>query len=56
MVDIKKFLYQCKVALRLTRKPTKEEFGSIVKITGIGILLIGALGFAIQMIKRYIFG
>jgi protein transport protein SEC61 subunit gamma-like protein len=56
MVDLKRFFYQCKVALRLTRKPTKDEFANIVKITGIGILLIGAMGFVIQMIERYIFG
>ncbi|MDI3544137.1 MAG: hypothetical protein PWQ28_418 [Candidatus Woesearchaeota archaeon] len=55
MIDIKKFLYQCKVAIRLTKKPTKEEFQNIVKITALGILIIGAIGFAIQMIGIYLF-
>jgi len=33
--------------LKLARKPTADEYNKIVMITGIGILLIGGLGFAI---------
>lgn len=55
MIDLKKFFYQCKAAIRLTKKPTKEEFQNIVKITALGILIIGAIGFAIQMIGIYLF-
>ena len=33
--------------LKLARKPTTDEYNKIVMITGLGILLIGGLGFAI---------
>jgi len=33
--------------LKLARKPTKDEYNKIVLVTGIGILLIGGLGFLI---------
>ena len=31
--------------LRLTRKPRASEFNETAKITGLGMILIGALGF-----------
>ena len=43
------FLKECKRVLQITKKPTKEEYKVIVKVTGIGILIIGALGFAISI-------
>jgi protein transport protein SEC61 subunit gamma and related proteins len=46
--------------LQLTRKPSNEEFFTISKVAGAGILLIGAIGFAIYLvmvlIPRSIFG
>jgi protein transport protein SEC61 subunit gamma-like protein len=36
--------------LRLTRKPTREEFTMIAKVSGAGILLIGLIGFIIFFI------
>jgi len=36
--------------LKLTRKPTKEEFSMIAKVAGLGILLMGMVGFIIYMI------
>ncbi|MBA1341463.1 MAG: Protein translocase subunit SecE [ANME-2 cluster archaeon] len=33
--------------LRLTRKPTREEFITIAKVAGAGILIIGVMGFII---------
>ena len=34
----------------MTRKPTLEELKVIVKVTGVGILAIGALGFLINVL------
>ena len=34
--------------LRMARRPDKDEYKKIVMITGIGILIIGAAGFAIM--------
>lgn len=46
--------------LQLTRKPSNEEFFTISKVAGAGILLIGVIGFAIYLvmvlIPRSIFG
>ncbi|MCK5659873.1 MAG: protein translocase SEC61 complex subunit gamma [Methanosarcinales archaeon] len=35
--------------LKLTRKPTKEEFSMIAKVAGLGILVMGLVGFIIYM-------
>ena len=36
--------------LKLTRKPSNEEFFTISKVAGAGILLIGVIGFVIYLI------
>lgn len=36
--------------LKMARKPTNEEFNKTSKITGLGIILIGGLGFLIFLI------
>jgi len=36
--------------LKMARKPDQEEFNKVIQITGIGIILIGALGFVIYLI------
>ena len=43
------FLVECRRVWQVTKKPTKEELKVIVKVTGIGILAIGMLGFLINM-------
>ena len=35
--------------LRMARKPTPDEFSRVVVVTGLGLLLIGALGFFIYL-------
>jgi protein transport protein SEC61 subunit gamma-like protein len=40
--------------LKMARKPDKEEFNKVIQITGIGIILIGALGFVIFLIWVYL--
>jgi len=51
---LKRFWHECRRVLKVTRKPTKEEFKLIVKVSGAGILIIGAIGFIIHMIKQLI--
>ena len=34
--------------LRMARKPTGEEFIRVIEITGLGLILIGGLGFLID--------
>ena len=50
-IKIKGFINECARVLRVTKKPDKAEFTSIVKASGLGILIIGLLGFLIQMVK-----
>lgn len=40
--------------LRLSRKPDTKEYTQVAKITGLGILLIGAIGFAIKLVSQLI--
>jgi len=47
---MKKFSWtQYKRVWRLLRKPSKEEFLTISKVSAIGLLVIGAIGFLIAM-------
>jgi len=52
MMKAKRFGKECLRVLRVTKKPTKEEFKTIVKVSGLGILIIGLIGFLIQMAKQ----
>jgi len=52
---IKSFLNECKITLRLTKRPTNEELKTIVQITSIGALIIGTIGFIIRAIFWYVF-
>jgi len=44
------FLKEAYRVLRITKKPTKEEYKMVAKVTGLGILVIGALGFIIATV------
>jgi protein transport protein SEC61 subunit gamma-like protein len=52
---MRRFVSSCKRVLRVARKPDKTEYLEVVKITGLGIILIGLLGFII-MILGYLCG
>ena len=49
---LKTFAIESRRVLAVTRKPTRDEFTTIVKVTGIGILLIGAIGFLLHIMKN----
>lgn len=52
---VKKFIKETLRVLRITKKPGREEYKSIVKVTSIGAALIGALGFVIFLFKQLLF-
>ena len=52
---LKSFIGECFRVLRITKKPDAIEFKTIVKVSGLGILIIGLLGFVVQMIKLLFF-
>lgn len=37
---------------RLTRKPKRSEFSETAKITGLGMLLVGLIGFVILILSK----
>lgn len=41
--------------LKITRKPTTAEFKATVKASGIGIIIIGVVGFIIHMIVQLLY-
>lgn len=49
---MKRFGKECLRVLKVTKKPNKEEYKTIVKVSGLGILIIGLIGFLIQMLKQ----
>lgn len=51
---VKRFIKETIRVLRITKKPSKEEYKSIVKVTGIGAAIIGAIGFIIFLLKQLI--
>jgi len=54
-IRFKRFINESIRVLRITRKPSREEFKTIVKVSGLGIVIIGLLGFIITMAKQLLF-
>ena len=47
---LKSFLKQCGRVWQLLKKPSKEEFTTISKVSAIGLGLVGVIGFLVSMI------
>ncbi|MBS3060689.1 MAG: protein translocase SEC61 complex subunit gamma [DPANN group archaeon] len=41
--------------MRLTKKPKKQEFAAVAKVTGLGMVVLGAIGYIIMSLG-YVFG
>ncbi len=52
---LKAFIMECKRVLRVTKKPDKQEFVTIVKISSVGIAIIGFIGFLVHFAKELLF-
>jgi len=52
---LRMFIQECFRVLRVTKKPDKLEFTTIVKMSGLGMIIIGLVGFTISMLKTLIF-
>ncbi len=53
-MKLKEFIDQSVRIYRMAKKPTPEEFKRTAKITGLGITILGILGFTIHMIVWFI--
>lgn len=53
---LREIIHKGKRVLKVARKPDRDEYKNVAKVTGIGILIIGTLGFIIQMIRTLVTG
>lgn len=54
--DIKKKLKGYWRVLKVTKKPDKQEYNMSAKVTGLGIIIIGTIGFLIYLASNIITG
>ncbi|PIY60174.1 protein translocase SEC61 complex subunit gamma [Candidatus Woesearchaeota archaeon CG_4_10_14_0_8_um_filter_47_5] len=52
ITSLKTLYIECKRVFKITKKPSPEEFKTIVKVSGLGMLIIGLIGFIIYMIRQ----
>ncbi len=52
LTSTKSFFERCKRVWLVLKKPTKQEFEKVAKVSAVGILIIGALGFLISIIMN----
>jgi protein transport protein SEC61 subunit gamma-like protein len=58
-IDVSGFVSNAVRVLKLTTKPKKEEFLAVAKITGLGIVVLGIIGYLAQTLKyviKYLMG
>ncbi len=51
--DLKSFFKKCVRVWRVLKKPTKEEFSMVAKVSAVGILVIGLVGFLIGLFMGF---
>jgi len=54
MKKLKSFITQSRRVWRILKKPSSEEFKLISKVSALGILLLGLIGFIISTIMKSI--
>ncbi|MGC9516979.1 MAG: protein translocase SEC61 complex subunit gamma [Methanomicrobiales archaeon] len=48
------FIRECRRVLHVSKKPDREEFMNVAKVTGIGIIIIGVIGFIINLAAQLV--
>ena len=51
---LKSFFSQCVRVWHLLKKPDKDEFQTVAKVSAIGLGIVGALGFLIAMAMIFV--
>lgn len=54
-LKVRTFISECIRVVKITKKPDKAEYKTIVKASAIGMAIIGALGFVTNMVKQLFF-
>lgn len=52
LISLKSFFEKCKRVWMVLKKPTRDDFLKIAKVSAAGILIIGVLGFAISILMK----
>jgi protein transport protein SEC61 subunit gamma-like protein len=53
-LEISELIKRCIRIVYIARKPTGEEYSKVARITALGIIIFGLLGFAISLIAGFI--
>jgi protein transport protein SEC61 subunit gamma and related proteins len=56
MSKFSKFLKSSKRIFLISKKPSSKEYWTMAKIVGIGILIIGIIGYVIRLLMNIISG
>lgn len=56
LTSLKSFFEKCKRVWMVLKKPTKDEFLKVAKISAVGVLIIGFLGFVVSIIMKLFMG
>ncbi|MBS3108861.1 protein translocase SEC61 complex subunit gamma [Candidatus Woesearchaeota archaeon] len=51
-IKLKTFATECRRVFLVTRKPGMQEFKIIVKVSAIGMIIIGFVGFIITIVSK----
>ena len=51
-MNIKSFLVKCVRVWHILKKPSSKEFKTVVKVSAIGVLAIGLIGFLVSVIFK----
>ena len=54
-IKTKSFALKCKRVWHTLKKPSRKEFETVAKISAIGIIILGAIGFAISVAMKIFF-
>jgi len=53
LTSTKSFVIKCRRVWSALKKPSRKEFEMIAKVSAIGILILGVLGFLISIVMNF---
>lgn len=54
--SLKSFFDKCKRVWMVLKKPTRDEFLKVAKVSAVGVLIIGLIGFIISLVMKLFVG
>jgi protein transport protein SEC61 subunit gamma-like protein len=54
VLELNELIKRCIRIIYISRKPTAEEFEKVAKVTSLGMVAFGLIGFVISLIFRFI--